>query len=81
MKINGIETNAEAFAYDGCHKIYILENDKDLENALNIGYAIMPINMLEEIYNKSCELRFINNWKLNKTYAAQFENAVFESEV
>lgn len=81
MKINGRKTTAEAFAYDGEYKIYLIENDRDLELALEIGYAIMPINMLEETYKNSNELRFIKNWKLNDIYANQFEHAVFESEV
>ena len=29
IKINGIEVVGDYFAYDGCHKIYILEDEKD----------------------------------------------------
>lgn len=29
MKINGKEVLGTKFAYDGCHRIYIIEDDKD----------------------------------------------------
>lgn len=64
-----------AVAYDGCHKIYILEDTEDVKKALEIGYEIHNMSELIQLYNTSCELRFINNWKLNKTFVAQFENA------
>ena len=78
MKINGKETQAKQFAYDGCHKIYIIENDADLEEALSLGYKIRNIELLEETYNNSCELRFINNWKLDTVYVGQFEELKLE---
>lgn len=78
MKINDKETQAKQFAYDGCHKIYIIENDADLEDALSLGYEIRNIELLEETYNNSCELRFINNWKLDTVYVGQFEELKLE---
>lgn len=89
MKINGKEVKTYKnekenikgiFAYDGCHKIYICETKKDCIDALANGYKIIEISLLEEIYNLSCDLKFISNWKLNKAYAQQDENAVFEYE-
>jgi len=78
MKINGIKVKGEKFAYDDCHKIYIIETKKDEIEAFENDYIILPIEEIERVYNRSCGLRFIHNWKLNKTYVAQFENAVFE---
>lgn len=75
MKINGIEVVSNGyFAYDGCHKIYILENEKDLQESTKAGYIIYPITDLEEAYNNSCDLRFIYNWALDKVYVKQFED-------
>ena len=31
-------------AYDGCHKIYICEDDEDLKEAKEIGYQIHNID-------------------------------------
>ena len=78
MKVNGIEIDAKEFAYEGCHKIYLIEDEKDKKDAIECGYDIYPIAELEDIYNNSCELRFINNWQLTKNFVGQFEKAIFE---
>lgn len=78
MKVNGIEIIGSKFAYDGCHKIYIIEDEVDEKKALELGYDIFIMDELEDAWNNSCELRFISNWKLNKDYVKQFENATFE---
>lgn len=80
MKVNGIEIIGDKFAYDGCHKIYIIEDVDDWRTALESGYKILPIEKLEETYEKSCSLKFISNWKLDKRYVPQFEDAEFEKE-
>ena len=77
MKINNRTTKAQFFAYDGCHKIYLIASNRDKKEALDGGYSILPIVDLKATYDDSCELRFISDWKLTKSYANQFENAVF----
>ena len=67
----------DKIAYDGCHKIYICEDDEDLKEAKEIGYQIHNIDELETLYNKSCLLVFIHNWKLTTTPVGQFECAKF----
>jgi len=82
MKINGKEVLGKSFAYDGCHKIYILEDEEDEEQALEYEYNIYHIDEIEDTYENSCPLRFISNWKLNKRYVEQFEeNVIFENEI
>lgn len=67
------------FAYDDCHKIYILEDDTDLMEAKESKYTIIPISRLKETFDNSCFLRFISNWKLNIQYSEQCEeNTKFE---
>lgn len=78
MKINGKEIKAKQFAYDGCHKIYLIEDTDDLKDAKDIGYDIYDIELLKETYDDSCSLRFINNWKLTEQIVPQFETAKFE---
>lgn len=78
MKINGWETTAKAFAYDGCHKIYLLERDSDWKVASSDGYTILPIEKLPETFDGSCDLRFISNWALTKRFVRQFEPANFD---
>lgn len=56
--------HSDIFAYDGCHKIYILEDDDDLIEAQDLDYRILPIEKIENTYNLSCPLKFISTWKL-----------------
>ena len=77
MKINGNEVIGEKFAYDSCHKIYILETKENEKEAIKYGYDIYDIDKIEETYNSSCPLRFIDNWNLDKQYVKQCENAIF----
>ena len=64
MKINGQTISAQSFAYDGCHKIYLIEDENDRNEAIGFGYEIHPIDALPETYERSCSMRFISTWKL-----------------
>lgn len=76
MKINNIKITAKSFAYDGCHKIYLLESEEGLHEAAKLNYQILPIEELPEIYETSCPLRFINTWDELKTIVSQFAKKV-----
>lgn len=75
MTINGNNTKAKFFAFDGCHKIYLLESDKDITDASGSGYKVLPIKGLKKAWDDSCGLRFIHTWGL-KSVVEQFEEAV-----
>lgn len=70
-----ISNNIKEFFYDGCHKIYLIEDSKDkkefLEKHNYTKNDIYKIEDLEEIYNNSCSLRFISTCKL-ETIVPQF---------
>ena len=78
MKINGKKVTGKSFAFDGCHKIYVCETEADEDTAEAGGYGIHPIEELPNAWERSCPLRFISNWALDKTYVAQGDDAVFE---
>ena len=78
MKINGSTIEGNKFAYDGCHKIYIIEDEQDEIDARDLGYDIYSIELILDYYNSSCPLRFISNWKLNKHFVRQCEDIVVE---
>ena len=81
MKINGKKVIGEHFAYEGCHKMYVCEDQQDIDEVNNSnGYDLVPISELPHVWEISCPLRFISNWKLDKQYVNQFEEAVFEEE-
>jgi len=79
MKINDIEINADLFAYDGCHKIYLIEDDNDKKEAFQHGYDesdIYPISEIQTKFENSCPLRFISTWKL-ESIVNQCQEAIF----
>ena len=76
-----IEDDLTLFVYDGCHKIYILEDMNDYKKVCDVwgeGEPIYGLEDLEDCYNNSCPLRFISNWKLDVYYVKQCEYAIFE---
>lgn len=78
MKVNGREIIGEGIAYDECHKIYVIEDEADRQEAQTSGYQILDLAKLPQVWAESCPLRFIYNWKLTTTYVGQEETAEFE---
>ena len=68
------------FFYDGCHKIYIIEDFSDIEDMINNCEWSMndlhSIDELEETILNSCPLVFINNVKLTKQYLTQEQKTI-----
>lgn len=69
-------TEAKFYAYDGCHKIYMVEDEKDFMEAIETGYNVKRIEDLRSDWINSCSLKFINTWQLDKTYIPQFAESV-----
>ena len=53
------KVEAIAVAFDGCHKIYLIQSEDERCMMLDYGYEIHPLDKLQEIWDKSCPLRFI----------------------
>lgn len=68
--------SATSFAFDGCHKVYLLKGQNDINDAKKYGYTIYPIDELEEIFYWTCSLRFINWWFNLDTIVPQFAEKV-----
>lgn len=76
-----IEDDLTLFVFDGCHKIYLVEDKDDIEDIKNTwgeNTIFYNIDELPKIWEESCSLRFIYNWKLTKRYVRQFNGAEFE---
>ena len=72
LKVNGKHIMSNGyFAYDGCHKIYILEDKNDIAMAMEYGFRLYPTFELKSTFENSCALKFIHNMKLDKTYVGQ----------
>ncbi len=76
--VNGIEITAAEFGFDGCHKIYLIENDEERDELRELEYEILPIAMLPQVWADSCPLRFILSADLETSYVRQGEPAFFE---
>lgn len=66
-KIAAIEYSGKRLAFDGCHKLYLIENEGDVATAQNCGYEsedIFPASQVRELIQKSCFLVFVHPMSL-----------------
>lgn len=77
IKLNNKPIEAAiAFAFDGCHKVYLLKGPNDIRDALRYDYTIYPISELEETFSMTCSLRFVSWWHDFEAIIPQFANKV-----
>jgi hypothetical protein len=76
--INGIVVTEDRFAFDGCHKTYLIGTDAEAEDARGSDYEIHAIDELPRIWATTCPLRFVQRWRDFATIIDQFENARFD---
>ena len=76
IKINNKSVTCDAFAFDGCHKFYLIQSEEDRIEAVRIGYKVLPLNELAKTFYQSCPLRFVENWALTEGYVPQCEETV-----
>ena len=76
MVINDKEVTQKEFAFDGCHKFYLLKTYGEKVEAEQYGYKIYPIKELPRMFWNSCPLRFISTWDLTEKIVPQGFNAV-----
>ena len=80
LKVNNHKVdNIKEFFFDGCHKIYLIEDEEDKKKFIGennyLKEDIYPIEDLEKVFANSCPLRFINTCKL-KTIVPQCKKSV-----
>lgn len=75
ITINGTTTDAIEFAWDGCHKIYVVTDSKGRDELTEYGYDFYPIAELQDAWDQSCGLRFISSANLDISFVPQFEDA------
>lgn len=84
--INGEIVEASHFAWDGCHKIYLINTNADRSLMDSYGWSnsdYFPIEKLPQAWEDSCSLRFISWADLTlPNLVNQFdENATVEVKV
>lgn len=65
LRINGKSFTATHFAWDGCHKIYLISSTSDMAQMITYGYGegdseILPVSELPRVWEETCSLRFIS---------------------
>lgn len=65
-KLNAIAAKGDAvsLAFDGCHKIYLLQSREDISDARACDYYIVPSSQIHKVWEDSCGLRFVSAWSL-----------------
>ena len=63
-RLAAIEKAGWPLAWDGCHKIYMLQEEQAETEARDMGYTVFAASELPEIWDSSCSLRFVNRWAL-----------------
>lgn len=73
-KIKAIEDAGWRIAWDGCHKIYFLEDDERYADAVATEYDIYPASELRRIISNSCGLVFVSRWGMgsNEDFVHKF---------
>ena len=51
ITINGQTSPATEFAWDGCHKIYLLDNG-DADKNGEAGYKVLPVSELQRVWDQ-----------------------------
>lgn len=65
LRIDGTVIDAAEFAYDGCHKIYLIFTAADRAAMISYGYgedtsSIVAVSELPRVWGETCFLRFIS---------------------
>lgn len=61
-RIKLIEKSGWPLAWDGCHKIYFLQDAGREAQAREFEYEIHPSTDLRDLWEDSCSLRFVTRW-------------------
>lgn len=72
VRINDIEVRADEFAWDHCHKLYVVTDQESRDLLEGYGYDFYPVSKLQWAWDRSCGLRFISSANLEETYVPQF---------
>lgn len=80
-KLDRIEESDWPIAWDGCHKLYFLQDDERMAQAKYFGYDIYPSTELRELFEQSCSLRFVSRWGYdNDDFEHEWNISQFEQE-
>ncbi|MFZ2992405.1 MAG: hypothetical protein WA061_01705 [Microgenomates group bacterium] len=80
-KLDLIEKSGWEIAWDGCHKIYFLQDEGRVAQARGYEYDIYPSSKVRELFENSCGLRFVSRWGYdNPDFMHEWNINQFEGE-
>jgi len=71
VRINDTLIRSDEFAWDGCHKLYVVTDQEARDQLEGYGYDFFPIDELKDCWDRSCGLRFISDASLSCDYVSQ----------
>jgi hypothetical protein len=85
LYINSEPVKAEGlvFIYDGCHKVYLVTSEEGRARVLSNGWSEADFrhpSELPDVWEETCDLRFIDDADLKREYVPQGEDATVEWE-
>ena len=81
QKLDLIEKSGWPIAWDGCHKLYFLQDEGRVANARELEYEIFPSTDLRQLFDLSCSLRFVSRWGYdNDDFYHEWNIGQFEGE-
>lgn len=82
QKLAAIAKSGWPIAYDGCHKMYFLQDDAREQAARAAGYEIHNSAEIQDLWDGSCGLRFVTRWGFgNDDFSHELNIEQFEDEV
>jgi hypothetical protein len=77
--LRAIAASDAKVAFDGCHKLYLIFDDEDMEIATANGYLaedIFPATEIHRLWESSCGLRFVHPINLDMKHPWNIEQGV-----
>lgn len=81
QRLELISQSGWPIAWDGCHKLYFLQDEGRVAQARSFEYDIYPSTELPELFASSCGLRFVSRWGYNNgDFGHEWNIEQFEAE-
>jgi hypothetical protein len=67
-KVEAIEASDLRLAFDGCHKIYLIQSQAEADDAEQYGYGIYDAAMIRTLIASSCFLVYVHAWDIDGNF-------------
>lgn len=81
QRLDAIQASPGKFAFDGCHKIYLLNSEGALAEAEEYGYEIYERDQIKWAWDESCSLRFVSDFDVYGEHPLAIAQFEYENEL